>query len=65
MSTVCMTNFFARHMVDDLRTYEAWSGPWHVIEKEDNDPAHPIMLLQHIASKKIERFNASMCKRCN
>jgi hypothetical protein len=42
-----------------------WSGPWQVIEKEDNDPTHPIMVLQHIASKKIDRFNVSMCKRCN
>jgi hypothetical protein len=36
-----------------------WSGPWQVIEQQDNDPAHPIMLLQHIASKKIDRFNVS------
>ena len=43
-----------------------WSGPWQVIEqREDNDSAHPIMTLQHIASKKIDRFNANMCKRCN
>jgi transposase InsO family protein len=42
-----------------------WSGPWQVIETEDNDPAHPIITLQHIANKKIDRFNASMCKRCN
>jgi transposase InsO family protein len=42
-----------------------WSGPWQVIEQQDNDPTHPIILLQHIASKKIERFNANMCKRCN
>jgi hypothetical protein len=43
-----------------------WSGPWQVIEqREDNDGAHPIMTLQHIASKKIDRFNANMCKRCN
>jgi hypothetical protein len=42
-----------------------WSGPWQVIEKEDNDDAHPIMMLQHMASKKIDRFHASMCKRCN
>ena len=42
-----------------------WSGPWQVIEQEDNDPTHPIVLLQHIASKKVDRFNASMCKRCN
>jgi hypothetical protein len=42
-----------------------WSGPWQVIEHQDNDAAHPIVLLQHIASKKIDRFNTSMCKRCN
>ena len=24
-----------------------------------------MMMLQHIANKKIERFHASMCKRCN
>jgi hypothetical protein len=42
-----------------------WSGPWQVVEKEDNDDTHPMMTLQHIASKKIERFHASMCKRCN
>ena len=42
-----------------------WSGPWQVIEQQDNDPTHPMMLLQHIASKKIDKFNASMCKRCN
>lgn len=42
-----------------------WSGPWQVIEQQDNDPTHPIILLQHIASKKVDRFNASMCKRCN
>ena len=42
-----------------------WSGPWQVIEQQDNDPTHPIILLQHIASKKIDRFNANMCKRCN
>jgi len=42
-----------------------WSGPWQVVQQEDNDPTHPIMLLQHIASKKLDRFNASMCKRCN
>ncbi len=42
-----------------------WSGPWQVVEQQNNDPAHPIMVLQHIASKKLDRFNASMCKRCN
>ena len=43
-----------------------WSGPWQVVEeREDNEATHPMMVLQHIASKKIERFNASMCKRCN
>ena len=42
-----------------------WSGPWQVIETQDNDPTHPIIVLQHIASKKIDRFSASMCKRCN
>ena len=43
-----------------------WSGPWQVIEQQqDNDPTQPIILLQHIASKKIDRFNANMCKRCN
>jgi hypothetical protein len=42
-----------------------WSGPWQVIETTDNDPAHPIIVLQHVANKKIDRFNASMCKRCN
>ncbi len=42
-----------------------WSGPWQVVEKEDNDDTHPMMTLQHIASKKIEKFHASMCKRCN
>ena len=43
-----------------------WSGPWQVVEqRDDNDTTHPMMTLQHIASKKIERFNASMCKRCN
>ena len=42
-----------------------WSGPWQVVEKEDNDDTHPIVTLQHIASKKLDRFNASMCKRCN
>ena len=35
------------------------------MEKDDNDGAHPIMTLQHIATKKIDRFNATMCKRCN
>jgi hypothetical protein len=42
-----------------------WSGPWQVIEHDDNDGAHPIVLCQHIASKKTERFNKSMCKKCN
>jgi hypothetical protein len=42
-----------------------WSGPWQVIEHDDNDGAHPMVLCQHIASKKIERFNKNMCKRCN
>ena len=42
-----------------------WSGPWLVLDKEDNDSTHPIVTLQHIANKKIDRFNASMCKRCN
>jgi hypothetical protein len=42
-----------------------WSGPWQVVEKDDNDTTHPMMVLQHIASKKIDKFNASMCKRCN
>ena len=42
-----------------------WSGPWLVVDKEDNDPTHPIVMLQHIANKKLERFNVSMCKRCN
>jgi hypothetical protein len=42
-----------------------WSGPWQVMETEDNDPTHPIITLQHIANKKIDRFNASMCRRCN
>jgi hypothetical protein len=42
-----------------------WSGPWQVIEHDDNDGAHPIVLCQHIASKKIERFNKSTCKRAN
>jgi hypothetical protein len=43
-----------------------WSGPWQVIEeREDNETTHPMMTLQHIANKKIERFHTSMCKRCN
>ena len=42
-----------------------WSGPWQVVEKDDNDATHPIMVLQHIATKKMDRFNANMCKRCN
>jgi hypothetical protein len=42
-----------------------WSGPWQVVEHDDNDPPHPIVWLQHIANKRIERFNASMIKRCN
>ena len=43
-----------------------WSGPWQVVEeKEDNEAAHPMLVLQHIATKKIDRFHSSMCKRCN
>jgi hypothetical protein len=43
-----------------------WSGPWQVIEgKEDNEATHPMLVLQHIATKKIDRFHSSMCKRCN
>jgi hypothetical protein len=43
-----------------------WSGPWQVVEeREDNEETHPMMVLQHIASKKIDRFHAAMCKRCN
>ena len=34
-------------------------------QRDDNDTTHPMMTLQHIASKKIERFNANMCKRCD
>lgn len=43
-----------------------WSGPWQVIEeREDNETTHPMVTLQHIANKKIERFHTKMCKRCN
>jgi hypothetical protein len=42
-----------------------WSGPWQVVEHDDNDATHPIVWLQHISSKKVERFNANMCKLCN
>jgi hypothetical protein len=43
-----------------------WSGPWQVVEaKQDNEATHPMLMLQHIATKKIDRFHSSMCKRCN
>jgi hypothetical protein len=43
-----------------------WSGPWQVIEeRRDNEATHPMMTLQHIATKKIDTFHTSMCKRCN
>jgi hypothetical protein len=35
------------------------------VEHDDNDATHPIVWLQHISSKKVERFNANMCKLCN
>ncbi len=48
------------------KIHAPWSGPWQVIEeREDNEARHPMVTCQHIASKKIERFNTKMCKRCN
>jgi hypothetical protein len=41
-----------------------WFGPYLVIEQcLDEDGARPVVLLQHLASKEVELFHVSMCKR--
>jgi len=43
-----------------------WWGPYIVVESRfDNDSRAPMVTLQHMATKKIERFHASMLKRCD
>ena len=41
-----------------------WFGPYLVIEQyQDRDGARPVVLLQHLATKMIEEFHVSMCKK--
>jgi hypothetical protein len=41
-----------------------WFGPYLVIEQcMDEDGARPVVLLQHLATKEVELFHVSMCKR--
>jgi hypothetical protein len=41
-----------------------WFGPYLVIEQcIDEDGARPVVLLQHLATKEVELFHVSMCKR--
>ena len=41
-----------------------WFGPYLVIEQcLDEDGARPVVLLQHLATKEVELFHVSMCKR--
>jgi hypothetical protein len=41
-----------------------WFGPYLVIDQRiDDDGARPVVLLQHLATKQIELFHVSMCKR--
>jgi transposase InsO family protein len=41
-----------------------WFGPFLVIEQHlDEDGARPVVLLQHLATKQVELFHVSMCKR--
>jgi hypothetical protein len=41
-----------------------WFGPYLVIEQMiDDDGARPVVLLQHLATKEVELFHVSMCKR--
>jgi hypothetical protein len=41
-----------------------WFGPYLVIEQQlDSDGARPVVLLQHLATKEIELYHVSMCKR--
>jgi hypothetical protein len=41
-----------------------WFGPYLVIDQQlDKDGARPVVLLQHLATKQIELFHTSMCKR--
>ena len=43
-----------------------WFGPYLVIEQlQDSDGARPVVLLQHLATKTVEEFHVSMCKRVN
>jgi hypothetical protein len=41
-----------------------WFGPYLVIDQQlDKDGVRPVVLLQHLATKEIELFHTSMCKR--
>jgi hypothetical protein len=41
-----------------------WFGPYLVIDQcLDVDGARPVVLLQHLATKEVELFHVSMCKR--
>jgi hypothetical protein len=42
-----------------------WAGPYEVLERPDNDPMHPKVIAQHIATKVVGEFNVSMLKRCD
>jgi hypothetical protein len=42
-----------------------WVGPYEVLGRPDNDPMHPKVIAQHIATKVVGEFNVSMLKRCD
>ena len=40
----------------------AWTGPWLVLDRIDNDPAGVIVQAEHLASKVVRSFHMNMLK---
>jgi hypothetical protein len=43
----------------------AWTGPWLVLDRRDNDPAGVLVTCEHLASKVVRDFHINMLKQFN
>jgi hypothetical protein len=41
----------------------AWTGPWLVLDRIDNDPTGVVVQCEHLASKVVRNFHMNMLKR--
>jgi hypothetical protein len=40
----------------------AWTGPWLVLDRDDNDPTGVVVQCEHLASKVVRSFHMNMLK---